>query len=201
MQSFLVLFSIFVVRATALLCNQCGGERYSGGLRLSRSTCCSPTAIECASGLVCLRALVVSPRKSFILSGCHLPEDGLIGCDFHNLPHNATIHRCVCLDQSCQSYFPNGNCSTPTHPISSKSRPNFHHKKSHALSSTSTMAAIRLRSTTAETPPATSSMEFLRDDFRYSERRSEPTAGDLSSGQQRWQAGFAALLFIVLSIS
>ncbi|EPB78885.1 hypothetical protein ANCCEY_02062 [Ancylostoma ceylanicum] len=48
---------------------------------LLRAMCCSATAIECAAGLVCLRAVVVSPQKSFILSGCHVPEDGLIGND------------------------------------------------------------------------------------------------------------------------
>ncbi|KAK6730496.1 hypothetical protein RB195_007137 [Necator americanus] len=97
-------------RSSCLLCNQCGGERHGLGLRLLRTMCCSATTIECAAGLVCLRALVVSPQKSFILSGCHVPEDGLIGCDFHVLPHNASIHRCTCLDQPCQAYFPNGDC-------------------------------------------------------------------------------------------
>ncbi|KHJ81976.1 hypothetical protein OESDEN_18333, partial [Oesophagostomum dentatum] len=46
---------------------------------LLRSVCCIATTVECAAGLVCLRAVVVSPKKSFILSGCHVPEDGLIG--------------------------------------------------------------------------------------------------------------------------
>lgn len=49
--------------------------------RLLRAMCCKATAIECAAGFVCLRAVVVSPQKSFILSGCHVPEDGLIGGD------------------------------------------------------------------------------------------------------------------------
>ncbi|KAE9420267.1 hypothetical protein Angca_001873, partial [Angiostrongylus cantonensis] len=93
-----------------LLCQQCGGELYSGGLRLLRSMCCTATAIECPAGFVCLRALVVSPKRNFILSGCYFPEDGLIGCDSHTLPHNGTIKRCVCVNQSCQSYFPNGTC-------------------------------------------------------------------------------------------
>ncbi|EYC04622.1 hypothetical protein Y032_0086g1889 [Ancylostoma ceylanicum] len=134
MQLLVVLFSFVFSRSSSFLCNQCGGERYGGGLRLLRAMCCSATAIECAAGLVCLRAVVVSPQKSFILSGCHVPEDGLIGCDFHNLPHNATIHRCTCLDQSCQKFFPNGDCPRPR---DASSRPITHQRKLHALDFTS----------------------------------------------------------------
>ncbi|VDM57845.1 unnamed protein product [Angiostrongylus costaricensis] len=111
MCSLFILISSLIVRSTCLLCQQCGGELYSGGLRLLRSMCCTATAIECPVGFVCIRALVVSSKKNFILSGCYFPEDGLIGCDSHTLPHNGTIQRCVCVNQSCQSYFPNGTCT------------------------------------------------------------------------------------------
>ncbi|KJH51152.1 hypothetical protein DICVIV_02712 [Dictyocaulus viviparus] len=114
MYSYILLLLYYLInQSTCLLCQQCGGERYGDGLRLLRSMCCTATVVECSAGLVCLRAIIVSPKKNFILSGCHFPEDGLIGCDTHMLPHNATIHRCVCLDQSCQSYFPTGNCPQP----------------------------------------------------------------------------------------
>ncbi|KAL6729882.1 hypothetical protein Aduo_000895 [Ancylostoma duodenale] len=131
MQLLIVLFSFVFSRSSSFLCNQCGGERYGGGLRV--------TAIECAAGLVCLRAVVVSPLKSFILSGCHVPEDGLIGCDFHNLPHNA--HRCTCLDQSCQNYFPNGDCPRPR---DASSRPSTHQRKLHALNFTTKQLFLKL---------------------------------------------------------
>ncbi|KAL6729883.1 hypothetical protein Aduo_000895 [Ancylostoma duodenale] len=111
--------------------------------------CCSVTAIECAAGLVCLRAVVVSPLKSFILSGCHVPEDGLIGCDFHNLPHNA--HRCTCLDQSCQNYFPNGDCPRPR---DASSRPSTHQRKLHALNFTTKVTTTSTLPVTSTTTPA-----------------------------------------------
>ncbi|KAJ1346008.1 hypothetical protein KIN20_000672 [Parelaphostrongylus tenuis] len=110
MRSLLILFLFLPVRSSCLLCQQCGGQLHNGKLRLMRGLCCTATTIECPVGLACLRALVVSSRKNFILSGCYFPEDGLIGCDSHTLPHNGTIQRCVCMDQSCQLYFPNGTC-------------------------------------------------------------------------------------------
>lgn len=167
MQPLLLLFSVLLVRSSALLCNQCGGERYGDGLRILRAMCCKATVVECSAGLVCLRAVVVSPKKSFILSGCHVPEDGLIGCDFHSLPHNATIHRCICLDQSCQSYFPTGGNCTSSFSTATKSRPNSHHRKSHALSMTASAERLRASTTSTSTSLIASSLELANDDERH----------------------------------
>ncbi|CAP24750.2 Protein CBR-CLEC-90 [Caenorhabditis briggsae] len=76
---------------------------------LSRDFCCKATPIMCQSHQVCLRALVYSPYGNFFLSGCHPEEDHLSGCDFHSLPHNSSVHRCVCKDGECQNDFP-GDC-------------------------------------------------------------------------------------------
>lgn len=77
--------------------------------RLSREICCKATPIMCLQGQVCLRALVYSPYGNFFLSGCHPEEDHLSGCDYHTLPHNSSVHRCVCKDSECQNSFP-GDC-------------------------------------------------------------------------------------------
>ncbi|CCD62441.1 C-type LECtin [Caenorhabditis elegans] len=92
-----------------VMCLQCGGEKYEGSVRLSRDECCKATPIMCLQGQVCLRALVYSPYGNFFLSGCHPEEDHLSGCDFHSLPHNSSVHRCVCKDGECQNDFP-GDC-------------------------------------------------------------------------------------------
>uniref|UniRef100_A0A1I7TX02 LY6/PLAUR domain containing 6 n=2 Tax=Caenorhabditis tropicalis TaxID=1561998 RepID=A0A1I7TX02_9PELO len=92
-----------------VMCLQCGGDKYEGSVRLSRDVCCKATPIMCLQGQVCLRALVYSPYGNFFLSGCHPEEDHLSGCDFHSLPHNSSVHRCVCKDSECQNEFP-GDC-------------------------------------------------------------------------------------------
>ncbi|CAL2029759.1 unnamed protein product [Caenorhabditis brenneri] len=89
-----------------VMCLQCGGDKYEGSVRLSRDVCCKATPIMCLQGQVCLRALVYSPYGNFFLSGCHPEEDHLSGCDFHSLPHNSSVHRCVCKDAECQNEFP-----------------------------------------------------------------------------------------------
>ncbi|VDO40049.1 unnamed protein product [Haemonchus placei] len=195
MQSLLVLFSFLFVRSSSLLCNQCGGERYSGGLRLLRGMCCNVSTVECAAGLICLRAMVVSPRRSFILSGCHIPEDGLIGCDFHHLPHNATIHRCVCLDQTCQSYFPMGNCSLSTSSPATttmESRPNQLHRKSHALNAATT---IQTETTTSITALTTSSPQ-LAPKVSYHAERTVPIS--YSSSQASWRFSLVVSSILVV---
>ncbi|RCN39228.1 hypothetical protein ANCCAN_14854 [Ancylostoma caninum] len=185
MQLLIVLFSFVFSRSSSFLCNQCGGERYGAGLRLLRAMCCSATAIECAAGLVCLRAVVVSPQKSFILSGCHVPEDGLIGCDFHNLPHNATIHRCTCLDQSCQKYFPNGDCPRPR---DASTRPSTHQRKLHALDFTT-------KATTTSTLPITSTTTPAR---KYSPRiKIQATVSAAVSGAVSVQFSFVAVVILM----
>ncbi|ETN82345.1 hypothetical protein NECAME_17742 [Necator americanus] len=181
MQSLLFLLFFMFSRSSCLLCNQCGGERHGPGLRLLRTMCCSATTIECAAGLVCLRALVVSPQKSFILSGCHVPEDGLIGCDFHVLPHNASIHRCTCLDQPCQAYFPNGDCPqviNTTRP-SINTRPSTHRRKLHVPSST---ARIR---TTAKRLLMLSTAEISRKNQPSEVRTTTITTTTVSKGVLR----------------
>ncbi|CAB3407011.1 unnamed protein product [Caenorhabditis bovis] len=79
-------------------------------VRLSRDKCCNATPLMCDKGQVCLRAHVYSPYGNFFLSGCHTDEENLSGCDFHTLPHNSSVHRCVCKDSECQNKFP-GDCS------------------------------------------------------------------------------------------
>ncbi|CAJ0594681.1 unnamed protein product [Cylicocyclus nassatus] len=185
MQANLVLFSILISTATCLLCNQCGGERYGGGLRLLRAACCTPTPIECPAGLVCLRAVVTSPQKSFILSGCHVPEDGLIGCDIHSLPHNATIHRCTCLDQSCQAYFPNGDCPRAVPAPTTRTR--------KLLSTTS---ATQTTSTTTPRPFTTPSMPDALE-YHFLEPETTIAAMVSNSGHCRTLTG-ALLIFFVL---
>lgn len=119
MQHRLIIFILLTVAAVSttsetsvrkpVMCLQCGGEKYEGSVRLSRDVCCKATPIMCLQGQVCLRALVYSPYGNFFLSGCHPGEDHLSGCDFHSLPHNSSVHRCVCKDAECQNDFP-GDC-------------------------------------------------------------------------------------------
>ncbi|CAI2307421.1 unnamed protein product [Caenorhabditis sp. 36 PRJEB53466] len=108
---FVVLLPTVVVSAARkpVMCLQCGGDKYEGSVRLSRDICCKATPIMCLQGQVCLRALVYSPYGNFFLSGCHPEEDHLSGCDYHYLPHNSSVHRCVCTDAECQNDFP-GDC-------------------------------------------------------------------------------------------
>ncbi|CAJ0960457.1 unnamed protein product, partial [Mesorhabditis belari] len=118
MVSSLLILSIFttaIIPVKCVICWQCGGEEYGSGLRVLHSSCCRPQRRVCGDGLACLRATVNSPGMQFILSGCHPPEDGFIGCDLHHLPFNATIQRCACLDEACQEYFP-GNCPSTSSP-------------------------------------------------------------------------------------
>ncbi|CAD6184314.1 unnamed protein product [Caenorhabditis auriculariae] len=96
--------------SSALMCQQCGGHKYEGSVRLSREECCEATPVECKSDQVCLRALVNSPYGNFFLSGCHAAEDDLIGCDYHALPHNSSVLRCVCANAECQNDF-TGDCA------------------------------------------------------------------------------------------
>lgn len=121
-----------------VMCLQCGGDKYEGSVRLSRDMCCKATPIMCQQGQVCLRALVYSPYGNFFLSGCHPEEDHLSGCDFHSLPHNSSVHRCVCKDAECQNEFP-GDC--PIKGITDTTK---------ALITTSTSPTI----TPSSTPPS-----------------------------------------------
>lgn len=112
----LIIILVFSTVAAAVsaarkpvMCLQCGGDKYEGSVKLSRDVCCKATPIMCLQGQVCLRALVYSPYGNFFLSGCHPEEDHLSGCDFHSLPHNSSVHRCVCKDAECQNEFP-GDC-------------------------------------------------------------------------------------------
>ncbi|KAF1771080.1 hypothetical protein GCK72_002905 [Caenorhabditis remanei] len=105
----LLIVTVTGVTRKPVMCLQCGGEKYEGSVRLSRDVCCKATPIMCLQGQVCLRALVYSPYGNFFLSGCHPEEDHLSGCDFHSLPHNSSVHRCVCKDAECQNDFP-GDC-------------------------------------------------------------------------------------------
>lgn len=106
---FMLLTVVAVSARKPVMCLQCGGESYEGSVRLSRDMCCKATPIMCQAQQVCLRALVYSPYGNFFLSGCHPEEDHLSGCDFHSLPHNSSVHRCVCKDAECQNDFP-GDC-------------------------------------------------------------------------------------------
>ncbi|CAJ0573021.1 unnamed protein product, partial [Mesorhabditis spiculigera] len=105
--SLLLLMVTILPPLRAVICWQCGGAPYSAGVRVLYSTCCRPERRVCEPGLTCLRATVDAPNLKFILSGCHPPEDGLVGCETHPIPHfNATLRRCVCLDERCQRDFP-----------------------------------------------------------------------------------------------
>lgn len=146
----IVLLLLFVSSASGntrkpVMCLQCGGDKYEGSVRLSRDVCCKATPIMCLQGQVCLRALVYSPYGNFFLSGCHPEEDHLSGCDFHSLPHNSSVHRCVCKDAECQNEFP-GDC--PIKGITDTTKPIFITSTTTSIPPSSTPPSLIARNRT-----------------------------------------------------
>ncbi|CAI4230030.1 unnamed protein product [Auanema sp. JU1783] len=187
----------------ALICLQCDGRNFSHGLKISVDECCHVSLAVCSEGQVCLRAFVSSPHKKFFLSGCHKPEDRLIGCDTHNLPMNATVHRCACKDSKCQMHFP-GTCTSSRktsshvkhyhrdhyHLTNNSSSHNSKHSQKHYHNrhsiATSTVSSFLIRelspsSSTSNVNPSLPDKSSLEISGKHPEMLSHSTANHSSS--------------------